>query len=185
MQWCLFYFLLVQVTIYQASEKLYDLFDKVCVIHSGRMIYFGPTALARQYFIDMGFEPANRQTTADFLVSVTDRLGRNPRSGWEDRVPRSPEEFSRYYVESDVGRHNLRAVESYLAETGSSGESEKIKTVYKESARAERAKHMKPSSAYTVSVWMQVKVIMRRRVQIIEETWLLKPFRFFLSLPRL
>ena len=57
------------VSIYQAGESLYELFDKVCVIYEGKMAYFGPADRARQYFIDMGYEPANRQTTADFLVS--------------------------------------------------------------------------------------------------------------------
>lgn len=33
------------------------------------MAYFGPAKEARQYFIDMGYEPQDRQTTADFLVS--------------------------------------------------------------------------------------------------------------------
>jgi ATP-binding cassette, subfamily G (WHITE), member 2, SNQ2 len=59
------------VSIYQAGETLYELFDKVCVIYEGRMVYFGPANKARQYFIDMGYEPANRQTTPDFLVSVS------------------------------------------------------------------------------------------------------------------
>jgi ATP-binding cassette, subfamily G (WHITE), member 2, SNQ2 len=33
------------------------------------MAYFGRADQARQYFIDLGYEPANRQTTADFLVA--------------------------------------------------------------------------------------------------------------------
>jgi ATP-binding cassette subfamily G (WHITE) protein 2 (SNQ2) len=33
------------------------------------MAYFGLADHARQYFIDLGFEPAHRQTTADFLVA--------------------------------------------------------------------------------------------------------------------
>lgn len=57
------------VSLYQASELLYDEFDKVCVVSDGKMVYFGPTEEARQYFIDMGYEPANRQTTADYLVA--------------------------------------------------------------------------------------------------------------------
>ena len=57
------------VSIYQAGESPYNLFDKVCVIYEGRMVYFGSANSARQYFIDMGYEPANRQTTADFLVA--------------------------------------------------------------------------------------------------------------------
>lgn len=57
------------VSIYQAGEGLYELFDKVCVVYEGRMAYYGPANKARQYFIDLGYEPANRQTTADFLVA--------------------------------------------------------------------------------------------------------------------
>jgi ATP-binding cassette subfamily G (WHITE) protein 2 (SNQ2) len=57
------------VSIYQAGEQLYNLFDKVCVINEGKMAYFGPAKDARQYFIDMGYEPQNRQTTPDFLVA--------------------------------------------------------------------------------------------------------------------
>jgi ATP-binding cassette, subfamily G (WHITE), member 2, SNQ2 len=57
------------VSIFQAGESLYELFDKVCVIYDGRMAYFGPANKARQYFMDLGYEPANRQTTADFLVA--------------------------------------------------------------------------------------------------------------------
>ncbi len=57
------------VTIYQAGESLYQHFDKVCVIYEGRMVYFGRADRARQYFIDLGYEPAHRQTTADFLVA--------------------------------------------------------------------------------------------------------------------
>ena len=57
------------VSIYQAAESLYQHFDKVCVVYEGRMAYFGRADQARQYFIDLGFEPAHRQTTPDFLVS--------------------------------------------------------------------------------------------------------------------
>jgi len=34
-------------SLYQASENLYELFDKVCVIYEGRMAYFGPADRAR------------------------------------------------------------------------------------------------------------------------------------------
>jgi ATP-binding cassette subfamily G (WHITE) protein 2 (SNQ2) len=59
------------VSIYQASETLYSLFDKVCVLSEGRMVYFGPANLAREYFLSLGYVPqAERQTTPDFIVSV-------------------------------------------------------------------------------------------------------------------
>jgi len=57
------------VSIYQAGEPLYEHFDKVCVVYGGHMAYFGRADKARQYFIDLGFQPFERQTTADFLVA--------------------------------------------------------------------------------------------------------------------
>ena len=35
------------VAIYQASQAIYDLFDKAIVLYEGRQIYFGPTDKAR------------------------------------------------------------------------------------------------------------------------------------------
>ncbi|KAG9114671.1 hypothetical protein FRC07_007621, partial [Ceratobasidium sp. 392] len=129
------------VTIYQAPESHYQLFDKVCIRNAGRQIYYGPADDAKQYFVDMGWQPANRQTTANFLVSVTDPLARTPREGWEDRVPRTADEFAARWTEK--GKK------------------------YKESARAERATTVSRKSAYTVSIMMQVRGIMLRRVQIL------------------
>jgi len=85
------------MSVCQASENVHDLFDKVCVIYKGRMAYYGPASLAREYFIDMGYQPANRQTTPDFLVAVTDPNARMAREGYENRVPRTPDEFVEHY----------------------------------------------------------------------------------------
>ncbi|GMG00337.1 unnamed protein product [[Candida] boidinii] len=63
------------VTIYQAGEAIYELFDNVTVLYSGRQIYFGPIDKAKQFFIDMGFECPPRQTTSEFLTSITDPNG--------------------------------------------------------------------------------------------------------------
>ena len=41
----------------------------MCVIYEGMMVYYGPRHKARQYLIEMGYEPANKQTTADFIVA--------------------------------------------------------------------------------------------------------------------
>ena len=88
------------VSIYQASELLYELFDKVAVIHSGRLIYFGPAQGAKDYFVNMGYEKNERTTTADYLVSVTDEAGRQVRPGFEGRVPHTVEEMCAYWDKS-------------------------------------------------------------------------------------
>ena len=43
------------VAIYQASQAIYDLFDKTTVLYEGRQIYFGPASQARRYFEEMGW----------------------------------------------------------------------------------------------------------------------------------
>ncbi|RDA93167.1 hypothetical protein CP533_3167 [Ophiocordyceps camponoti-saundersi (nom. inval.)] len=64
------------VSLYQASESIYRLFDRVLVLAEGRQVYFGSTADARAYFEGLGFAPSPRQTTADYLVACADgRLG--------------------------------------------------------------------------------------------------------------
>ncbi|PFH58758.1 hypothetical protein XA68_13278 [Ophiocordyceps unilateralis] len=62
------------VSLYQASETIYRLFDRVLVLVQGRQAYFGPAADARAYFERLGFAPSPRQTTADYLVACADGL---------------------------------------------------------------------------------------------------------------
>ncbi|KDQ32534.1 hypothetical protein PLEOSDRAFT_153783 [Pleurotus ostreatus PC15] len=64
------------VCLYQASDAMYALFDKVCLIYEGRMVYFGPAKEAKSYFEGMGWKARNRQSVPDFLVSVTDAEAR-------------------------------------------------------------------------------------------------------------
>ena len=69
----------------------------------------------REYFLNLGYEPADRQTTPDFLVSVTDPLSRIQRAGFTN-VPRSAEEFARTFRESELGALNRREMDEYEAE---------------------------------------------------------------------
>ncbi|TFK38290.1 pleiotropic drug resistance ABC transporter, partial [Crucibulum laeve] len=151
------------VSIYQAGESLYEHFDKVCLIHEGRMAYFGSADLARQYFIDMGYEPANRQTTADFLVAVTDPNGRIPRAGVTTQ-PRSAVELAEYFNKSQMGQANRDEVDAYLAEYVGK---EQKKSDYMTSAHAEFAKGSRKTSPYLLSIPQQARAVMRRRVQIL------------------
>ncbi len=88
------------VAIYQASQAIYDEFDKAIVLYEGRQIYFGPTECARQYFVDMGWECPPRQTTGDFLTSITNPSERKVRKKFEKEVPRTSYEFEKYWKES-------------------------------------------------------------------------------------
>lgn len=88
------------VTLYQAGEGIFELMDKVMVIDAGRCIFQGRADEARRYFVDLGFEAPERQTTADFLTAVTDPNERKFRPGCEATTPRTPEELERAYRSS-------------------------------------------------------------------------------------
>lgn len=88
------------VAIYQASQAIYEVFNKVSALDDGRQIFFGSTKIAKRFFEEMGWYSSPRQTTADFLTSVTNPRGRKAREGYEKKVPRTAEEFQRYWKQS-------------------------------------------------------------------------------------
>lgn len=53
----------------------------------------------------MGFDCPQRQTTADFLTSLTSPSERRVKPGYEDKVPRTPMEFAaRWRSSLEFGR---------------------------------------------------------------------------------
>lgn len=88
------------VAIYQVPQSAYDVFDKVTVLYEGEQIFFGRIGEAKQYFLDMGFDCPEQQTTPDFLTSLTSASERKPKEGWESRVPHTPAEFANYWRQS-------------------------------------------------------------------------------------
>ena len=101
------------VSLYQAGETLFELADKVLLIDGGKCLYFGPAEKAKQYFLDLGFQCPERWTTPDFLTSVSDEHERSIRAGWEHRIPRTPEEFSKAYRNSEAYRDNLADMDDF------------------------------------------------------------------------
>ncbi|KAF9001112.1 pleiotropic drug resistance ABC transporter [Cyathus striatus] len=142
-------------TLYRCGEAIYDLFDKVCLVYEGRMIYYGATDLAKQYFIDMGYQPSHRQTTIEFLLSLTD--ARHRRNLVQTRtVPTRPSEFASYYHQSQTREDNKNVAASYLQSTMSlAGESPRFPRVRRK-------------SAYILSFLAQLKLVIRQRLQIIK-----------------
>ncbi|KAJ9143354.1 ABC transporter CDR4 [Pleurostoma richardsiae] len=86
------------VSMYQAPQSAYDLFDKTMVIYEGHQIYFGPASRAKEYFVNLGFECPTRQTTPDFLTSMTFPAERIIRRGCNP--PRTAAEFATAWKKS-------------------------------------------------------------------------------------
>ena len=98
------------VAIYQASQSIYDIFDKVVVLYEGRQIYFGHTTAAKDFFVNMGFVCAERATTGDFLTSLTNPAERVVKEGYENRVPKTPDEFAAVWQQSEERARLLQEI---------------------------------------------------------------------------
>ncbi|EED13444.1 ABC transporter, putative [Talaromyces stipitatus ATCC 10500] len=150
------------VAIYQASQSAYDCFDKVTVLYEGRQIYFGPTTEAKQFFVDMGFECPDRQTTADFLTSLTSPAERRVRPGFEGRVPETPDEFAAAWKKSEARAKLMREIEAFEAQYPLGGSS---RDAFIDARRATQAKRQRSMSPYTISVWEQISLCTVRGFQ--------------------
>ncbi|KAL9120898.1 MAG: hypothetical protein Q9187_002546 [Circinaria calcarea] len=150
------------VAIYQASQSIYDIFDKVVVLYEGRQIYFGYANAAKAFFVNLGFHCPDRATTGDFLTSLTNPAERVVRKGCENRVPRTPDEFHEVWKKSQDRAQLLRDIEDFEREFPIGGEHlEK----FIQSRAAQQAKRQRTQSPYTISVPMQVKLCIRRGFQ--------------------
>ncbi|QKX55294.1 uncharacterized protein TRUGW13939_02386 [Talaromyces rugulosus] len=150
------------VAIYQAGQAIYDIFDKAIVLYEGRQIYFGRADDAKRFFVEMGFYCPPRQTTADFLTSLTSPAEREVREGFEGRVPNTPDEFAARWKESSDRRVLMEQIETFVAEHPLGGKKYKEFT---DSRQLEKAKGARASSPYTLSYGMQIKLCFWRGIK--------------------
>jgi hypothetical protein len=146
---------------YQASEGIYDLFDRVLVLDEGRQIYLGPPTLARPYFEALGFKPLPRQPTVDYLTACTDSnerkfcRGRSPAD-----VPSSPEALEQAFWESELGFDLRRELEDYKVTMKDEHE------VIKRAVLLEKNSRVSKKSPYTLGYAGQVRALARRQFQM-------------------
>lgn len=148
------------VAIYQASQAIYDVFDKAIVLYEGRQIFFGHCEAAKSYFERMGWYCPPRQTTGDFLTSVTNPEERKTRQGYASKVPRTPDEFEAYWKQSPERQLVLEEIEEYESETGDA-----TLGALREVHREQQAKTARPRSPYVISIQMQTRLCIIRAYQ--------------------
>ncbi|SCU78297.1 LAME_0A04016g1_1 [Lachancea meyersii CBS 8951] len=150
------------VTIYQASENIYECFDKVTVLYDGRQIYFGGVEEAKEYFKNLGYVCPARQSTPEFLTALTDPKGLHEIvPGFERSVPKTAEDFEKCWVESQEYQRFMEDIETYKEET----KIEKTKHIYDQSLAQEKSKLTRSKSAYTVSFPEQIRLCTQRGFQ--------------------
>ncbi|KAJ8906822.1 hypothetical protein NDN08_003308 [Rhodosorus marinus] len=62
----------VFMALQQPGNETFEQFDKVCVLDSGKCIYYGPREKVEGYFGEIGFERPPVRSMADFLLTVSD-----------------------------------------------------------------------------------------------------------------
>lgn len=152
------------VAIYQASQAIYDHFDKVTVLSEGRQIYFGPAHAAKAFFEKQGWVCPPRQTTGDFLTAVTTPLERKAREGMEGRVPRTPDDFERYWHASPEYAQLQAEISAYELAHPIEKDGHAIAQL-RETKATFQEKHARPGSPFMTSVVSQVKLTTKRAYQ--------------------
>ncbi|PHH60547.1 hypothetical protein CDD81_1552 [Ophiocordyceps australis] len=152
------------VAIYQASQAIYDLFDKTIVLYEGRQIYFGPANKAKAYFEKLGWYCPPRQTTGDFLTSVTNPQERTPRKGMEQQVPRTPEEFEERWHKSAEAAALEKELTAHEQEFSGQGQEQSV-ALFRQQKVHRQSRHVRQKSPYMISLWMQIKLNTRRAYQ--------------------
>jgi ATP-binding cassette subfamily G (WHITE) protein 2 (SNQ2) len=152
--------------LYQPGDSLAGVYDKVLLLHEGFQIFFGRLDEAKAHFENMGFECGARQTTAEFLVSITDSNVARVRAGYENRVPRSPEDFENRWRTSDQ-YHRLQAdLAAHGANLGVGG-SEHIGR-FKAARSAEKAPATRTNSPFSLNLALQFRTTFIRACQRIK-----------------
>ena len=148
------------VSLYQASENIYQQFDKVLVINDGRQVFFGPASEARAYFEGLGYLEKPRQTTPDYLTGCTDAFEREYRLGRSEiDTPSTPDALVEAFNKSKFASQLETEMSSYRQQM------EKEKHVYDDFQQAvkESKRHAPKRSVYSISFYLQVWALMKRQ----------------------
>ncbi|KAI9925375.1 hypothetical protein ASPWEDRAFT_46883 [Aspergillus wentii DTO 134E9] len=147
------------VTLYQAGNGIFDLFDKVLVLDEGKEIYYGPKKNAKPFMESLGFLCDDGANIADFLTGVTVSTERQIRPGYENSFPRDAASILSHYRRSTLYRDMITEYDYPMTELARNNTRDFLETVSLE--------RYSGKSEYTVSFFTQVWVCVIRQYQII------------------
>ncbi|KAG0937676.1 hypothetical protein G6F57_007352 [Rhizopus arrhizus] len=150
-------------TLYQASNSIFSVFDKLLLLDEGHVMYFGPVGQAKQYFEDMGFYCAPRKSIPDFLTGLCNPLERQVKPGFEHLAPSHASEFQKRYYESDIYQQMLKDFEEYEDEVQEINKSKEFEDAIKE----EHQKRASKKNPYIASFYQQVKALTIRQHRLL------------------
>ncbi|KAM0326242.1 hypothetical protein ACHAQA_006839 [Verticillium albo-atrum] len=150
------------VTLYQAGNGIYNLFDKVLVLDGGKEVYYGPAQAARPFMEELGFVCRDGANVADFLTGVTVPTERQIRTGHERTFPRTADALKQVYEKSAI-KPQMVAEYNYPT-TDEARENTKL---FKQGVAGEKHSQLPKGSPLTVSFVTQVKACTTRQYQIL------------------
>lgn len=139
--------------MYQAPQTAFDQFDKTLVLYEGHQIYFGPASKAKEYFVNLGYECPERQTTPDFLTSMTFPAERIPRKGCNP--PRTAEDFAKAWQESREFKALQIEIDEYKKQHPIDGPDA---IQFRSLKRSHQARGQRLKSPYTLTYNQQVQL---------------------------
>jgi ABC-type multidrug transport system permease subunit len=150
------------VTLYQAGNGIYNLFDKVLVLDEGKQTYYGPRKEARPFMESLGFICSHGANVADYLTGVTVPTERKIHPDHQHTFPRNADQLRAEYKKSPI---NERMIAEYDFPTKQSTiEATKL---FKDAVRLEKDKRLPDASPMTVGFGHQVKTCVQRQYQIL------------------
>ena len=154
------------VSLYQAGEGVYEQFDKVLLIDSGRQVFYGSRSEARAYFVSLGYADLPRQTTADYLSGCTDPNERRFQDGRDaSNVPSTPEALEEAFKNSKFYTSMVNNKSSYKKSIDAHPER---RQAFLQAFKDQRQKGVPSKSRYQVSFASQVYSTMMRQIRL---TW--------------
>jgi ABC-type multidrug transport system ATPase subunit len=150
------------VTLYQAGNGIYDLFDKVLVLDEGEQVFYGPREHARPFMESLGFICNDAANVADFLTGVTVPNERRVREGYENQFPRNAVDLRAAFEKS-----HLKPQMDKQLDFASTGEAATWTTQFKAAVELDKAKSLSKKSPLTASFLTQVRACVTRQYQII------------------
>lgn len=150
------------VTLYQAGNGIFDLFDKVLVLDEGKQVYYGPREDARPFMESQGFVCGDGANVADFLTGVTVPSERVIHPDFESRFPRNAGELELAYRQSSIKATMDQQLDYPATEVAKSNTRS-----FCEAMKLDRSPHLPKSSPMTVSFQDQVKACVTRQYQIL------------------
>jgi len=157
------------VSLYQISEEVWAIMDKVMLLAEGRMIFSGPIMEAKAYFLELGYECREGVTTADFLTGVTNPWERRFRAGWEGKSPKGAIALEQAFKQSVHYRNLVQEVDLASREFGVGVTDDRHNPAkgpvsdFRIATLTQKGQRTPPMPSYTTSFAMQLVVCSRRQ----------------------